>query len=135
MAQEKGWLESRQAQMLDATLTTLTDVLGGCERIKNTPTPISYLIFIHRAVALYCLLLSFGVADTVHALTPLVVFFVSYALFSLDAIGDELDDPFKSSQSALPIAFIARNIEIEIRRRLGETDLPKPLAPQNGVLI
>lgn len=133
-AQEKGWLESRHAPMLDLSLTSLTDVLGGCERIKNTPTPISYLIFIHRAVAIYCLLLSFGVADTVHTLTPLVVFFVSYALFSMDAIGDELDDPFKSSQNTLPIAFIARNIEIEVRRRLGEKDLPKPLAPKDGVL-
>lgn len=134
MAQEKGWLETRQAPMLDVSLTSLTDVLGGCERIKNTPTPISYLIFIHRAVAIYCLLLSFGVADTVHTLTPLVVFFVSYALFSMDAIGDELDDPFKSSQNTLPIAFITRNIEIEVRRRLGEKDLPKPLAPRDGVL-
>ncbi len=133
-AGEKGWLESRHAPMLDASIGSLTDVLGGCERIKSTPTPISYLIFIHRAVAIYCLLLPFGVADTVHQLTPLVVFFVSYALFSMDAIGDELDDPFKSSANTLPIAFIARNVEIEIRRRLGEKDLPQPLAPRDGVL-
>ena len=133
-AGEKQWLESRHATILEGSLVSLTDALGGCERIKNTPTPISYLIFIHRAVALYCFLLSFGVADTVHSLTPIVVFFVSYALFSMDALGDELDNPFRTSANTLPIAFIARNIEIELRRRLGEKDLPKPLAPHNGVL-
>ena len=133
-ATERGWLESRQAMILEGSLVSLTDVLGSCERIKNTPTPISYLIFIHRAVAIYCFLLSFGVAETVHNATPLVVFFVSYALFSMDAIGDELDDPFRVSANTLPIAFIARNVEIELRRRLGEKDLPKPLAAENGVL-
>jgi putative membrane protein len=119
---------------METTLVGLTDVVGGCERIKNTPTPLSYLIFIHRAVAFYCFLLPFGVAETVHSLTPLVVFFVSYALFSLDAIGDELDDPFRGTDNALPIAAIARNIEIEARTRLGETDRPLPLAPEDGVL-
>lgn len=127
-------LRSRHAPVLESTLSALTDVVGGCERIKNTPTPISYIIFIHRAVAVYALLLPFGLVDTVHGLTPVVVFFISYAFFSLDAIGDELDDPFKVSDNTLPIATIARNVEIYVRKRLGETDLPAPLAPRGGVL-
>ena len=135
VAGERGWLVERHAPVLEATLVSLTDVVGGCERIKNTPTPMSYLVFIHRAVAFYCFILPFGVQDTVHALTPVVVFFVSYALFSLDAIGDELDDPFRTSPNALPIATIARSIEIYARRRLGETDLPAPLSPRDGVLL
>lgn len=134
VAVEREWLHSRHAMILEGSLVTLTDVVGGCERIKSTPTPISYLIFIHRAVAFYCFLLSFGVADTVHSLTPVVVFFVSYALFSLDAIGDELDDPFKASPNALPLSTIARNIEIFVRRRLGEANIPPPLGPVDGIL-
>lgn len=134
VAQERGWLRSRNAVILEGTLVALTDVLGGCDRIKKTPTPMSYLVFIHRAVAFFCFLLPFGVADTVHGATPLVVFFVSYALFSLDAIGDELDDPFRVGKNTLPIAAIARDIEIEARRRLGETDLPGRLLPVDGVL-
>jgi putative membrane protein len=133
-ANAKGWLRTRHVSMLEGTLTSLTDILGGCERIKNTPTPLSYLIFIHRAVAVYAVLLPFGLADTIHALTPLVVFFISYAFFSLDAIGDELDDPFQSSDNTLPIATLARNIEIYAKRRLGDTNLPKPLTAKDGVL-
>lgn len=134
-ALERDWLNPLHAPMLEATLVTLTDVVGGCERIKNTPTPISYLIFIHRAVALYCFLLPFGLVDTVQVFTPLVVFFVSYALFSLDAIGDELDDPFRAGTNTLPIASIARNVDIYVRRRLGEETLPEPLQPIDGVLL
>lgn len=129
-----GWLHSRHAPLLETTLVQLTDVVGGCERIKNTPTPISYIIFIHRAVAAYALLLPFGLVDTIHGLTPVVVFFISYAFFSLDAIGDELDDPFRGTENGLPLATIARSIEIYARRRLGEDNLPKPLTAKSGVL-
>lgn len=133
-AYQKEWLESRHVVLLENSLVSLTDVLGACERIKNTPTPISYVIFIHRAVAFYCFLLPFGVFDTVKQLTPVVVFFVSYALFSLDAIGDELDDPFRPSPNGLPLGAIAKNIEIYVRRRLGEKKLPEAPKAVDGIL-
>ncbi|MFO0640178.1 MAG: bestrophin family protein [Polyangiaceae bacterium] len=133
-AARSGLVDKLHVPAVDATLSALTDVVGGCERIKNTPTPISYIIFIHRAVAVYAVLLPFGLVDTVHAFTPVVVFFISYAFFSLDAIGDELDDPFRRSDNALPLDTLSRNIEIFARRRLGEKDVPEPLAPVNGVL-
>lgn len=135
LAVSKGYLRARHATVIDATLGALTDVLGGCERIKQTPTPVSYVIFIHRAVAFYCFLLPLGVAQTVGSLTPVVVFFVSYALFSLDVIGDELDDPFRVTLSALPIASIARAVDIFVRRRLGESPLPSPIEPVEDVLL
>jgi putative membrane protein len=131
---EKGWLDAHHATLLEQTVVQITDVVGACERIKNTPTPISYVLFIHRAVAIYCFLLPFGVLDTVKALTPVVVFFVSYALFSLDAIGDELDDPFRRTPNGLPLSTIARNIEIFVRTRLGEKDLPAKIQPVDGVV-
>jgi ion channel-forming bestrophin family protein len=131
---DRGWIDAMHLPVMEQSLVAITDVIGACERIKNTPTPISYVLFIHRAVAFYCFLLPFGVLDTVKALTPVVVFFVSYALFSLDAIGDELDDPFRRTRNGLPLSTLARAIEIFIRRRLGETDVPKPLEPVDGVL-
>ena len=134
-AASEGYVHPMHVPILENTLAQLTDVIGGCERIKNTPTPISYIIFIHRAVAVYAVLLPFGLVDTVHALTPVVVFFISYAFFSLDAIGDELDDPFRHSENGLPLTTLARGIEIYARKRLGETDLPAPMVPVNGVSL
>jgi putative membrane protein len=134
VAFDKGWIQPIHVPVLEQSLVAITDVIGACERIKSTPTPISYVLFIHRAVAFYCFLLPFGVNETVKTLTPVVVFFVSYALFSLDAIGDELDDPFRVTKNGLPLATLARNIEIFIRRRLGDSDVPAPLQPIDGVL-
>lgn len=133
-ARQAGLVEPVCYPLLEGSLAQLTDVLGACERIKNTPAPVGYAIFIHRAVAMYCLLLPFGVADAIGVLTPLVAFFVAYAFFSLDAIGDALEDPFRIDQHHLPLTAISRNIEIYVRARLGETDLPPVLTPRNGIL-
>lgn len=134
IAYERGWIAEMHLPTLEQTVVGMTDVVGATERIKNTPTPVSYVLFIHRAVAFYCFLLPFGVLETIKLLTPVVCFFVSYALFSLDAIGDELDDPFRRTPNGLPLDFVARNIEIFMRRRLGETDVPKPVETVDGIL-
>jgi ion channel-forming bestrophin family protein len=122
------------AASLDGSLNTLDRILGGCERIKSTPIPFSYTLLLHRTAYLYCFLLPFGLVDTVGIATPLVAGLVSYTFFGLDALGDEIEEPFGNSPNDLPLAALSRNIEINLREGLGESDLPKPLAPINYLL-
>ena len=89
-AWQQGKLNEYHMSVLEQSLTNLTDIQGGCERIKATPIPFSYTLLIHRIVAVYCLALPFGVYDQAKLLTPLVVLLVSYAFYGLDAIGDEI---------------------------------------------
>jgi putative membrane protein len=119
---------------LDASLNTLDRILGNCERIKSTPIPFSYTLLLHRTAYLYCFLLPFGLVDTVGLVTPIVAGLVSYTFFGLDALGDEIEEPFGTSPNDLPLAAISRSIEIDLREALGETDLPKPLLPKNYCL-
>ncbi len=100
---------------IEQSLVGLTDILGACERIKNTPIPYSYTVLMHRIVAVYCVLLPLGIADTVKAMTPLVVFFVSYALFGLDAIGEEIEQPFGHDPNDLPLSRLCRVIETDLK--------------------
>ena len=60
---------------------------------------------------------------------------VSYAFFGLDAIGDELDNPFEVDANDLPLAALTRGIEIDLRARLGESELPAPAEPHHGLLL
>jgi putative membrane protein len=119
---------------LERSLTDLTDIQGGCERIKSTPIPHNYTILIHRIVAVYVFALPFGLIDTLGKLTPLVVLMVAYTFLGLDAVGDELEDPFGLDLNDLPLDTISRMIEINLRQALGETDVPAPLQPIRGVL-
>jgi putative membrane protein len=134
-ARDKKWLHELNMPAMDAQLVELSNILGACERIKNTPIPFTYTVLIHRLVAFYCLFLPFGLVDTVGPLTPLVVFLISHAFFGLDAIGDEIEEPFGTLPNNLPLLTISRNIEINLLELIGDRPLPEPIAPRNGVLV
>jgi len=128
-AAHAGLLHAYHLPVLDQTLTAMTNIQGGCERIKQTPIPHSYTVLIHSIVALYCFGLPFGLVDTLHNWTPAVVLIVAYAFLGLDAVGDEIEDPFGSDVNDLPLRALSRNIEINLLQAIGEQDLPDPLRP------
>jgi putative membrane protein len=126
-----GRIEPCLAPALDATLSALVAACTACERIKTTPIPFSYTLLLHRTAYLYCFLLPFGLVDTIGYLTPFVVAIVAYTFFGLDALGDEIEEPFGHSANDLPLEAICRTIEIDLRAALGDKDLPAPLTPVN----
>lgn len=119
-----GRLTDIEWQALDAELRTMSEMQSACERIRMTPVPFGYTLLLHRTAFIFCLLLPFGFVEVLGWATPLASTLVAYAIFGLDALGDELERPFAMIASALPIASIAETIEINLREALGETDLP-----------
>jgi putative membrane protein len=132
-ARRKHWIHPLHVPVIEQSLTALTDIQGGCERIKSTPIPYSYTVLMHRIVAMYCGLLPFGLDETIGWATPVVVLFISYALFGLDAIGDEVEQPFGFDPNDLPLSTISRSIEANLRVRIGEKP-PALFEPRDGVL-
>ena len=128
-ARRLGVLHHRDVLLLETVVTNLCDVQGGCERIKNTPMPWSYTMLLHSIVAVYCFALPFGIVQTTHLLTPIVVVLIAYAFLGLDAVGDELEEPFGTDCNDLPLTTLSRVIEVNLLQNLGERDLPPLLAP------
>lgn len=133
-AYRKGWIHPQHLPVLEKSLAGLTDIQGGCERIKSTPIPLSYTSLIHQIVAIYCIALPFGLVKSVGAFTPVVVGIVAYAFYGLDAIGDEIENPFGTDTNDLPLSALSTMIEVNLRQRLGETNLPPLHKPRGGVL-
>jgi putative membrane protein len=79
-------------------------------------------------------LLPFGLVSSIGALTPLIVTFVAYTFLALDALNEELEEPFGLLPNDLPLDFLSTGIEIALRDMLGETDLPAQALPQDYVL-
>jgi putative membrane protein len=132
-ARRKHWIHAFHVPVIEQSLVSLTDIQGGCERIKSTPVPFSYTVLMHRIVAGYCVLLPFGLMDSVKWATPVVVLVISYCFFGLDAIGEELEQPFGLDTNDLPLKAISRNIERNLRRRMGER-VPPALEPDRTIL-
>lgn len=129
--QRKGWIEPCLAVSIDTTLSALTAAAASCERIKGTPVPFSYTLLLHRTAYLYCFLLPFGLVDTIGFMTPFVVAIVAYTFFGLDALGDEIEEPFGLEPNDLPLDTLCRTIEINLLESLGEPVLHPKLEPVN----
>ncbi len=132
---DKGWVHPMHLRVLEETVTLLTDIQGGCERIKNTPVPLSYTALTHRIVGVYCAALPFGLIGELGNMTPLVVGIVAFAFLGLDAVGTQIEDPFEEDPNDLPLSAISRMLENDLREVLGETDLRPDLGPVDGILL
>jgi putative membrane protein len=89
--------------------------------------PFAYTLLLHRTATMYCYLLPFGLVDTIGAMTPFVVAIVAYTFFGVDAVGDEIEEPFGLAVHHLPLTALCRTIEINLREVLGDPALPEPL--------
>ncbi|WP_153787166.1 bestrophin family protein [Pseudomonas sp. EMN2] len=119
---------------LEQRLSGLSEVQATCERIKGTPLPFPYTLLLHRTIYIFCLLLPFALAEPLGWLAPLFTTIVSYTFFGLDAIGNELEDPFGRDENDLPTDALVRTIERDVLAALGHEPLPPALEPVDHVL-
>lgn len=131
---ESGSLDPILALGMEQGLDGLSAAMGGCERIANTPLPFTYSVILHRSSYLYCILLPFGLVDAIGLMTPLIVSFVSYTFFALEALSDEIEDPFGRMPNDLALDAIVTGIDSSLREMLGEAALPLPRPDANYVL-
>lgn len=128
-------VEPMMLMQMEGQVTRLAAIQAGCERIKNTPLPFSYALLLHRTAYIYCFALPFGLVDTIGFMTPFVVAIISYTFFGLDALGDEIEEPFGLAPNDLPLTAICRTIQRDLEAALGNPDLPPPLKPQDGLVM
>jgi putative membrane protein len=124
-----------QMQRIDATLSELSNVLGACERIKNTPLPRQYDYYPELLIKIYCVALPFVIVDTAGIFTPVIELFVAFAFLALNRIGKNLEDPFENEPYDVPMTALSRTIEINLLQAIGETKISEPEKLVAGVLM
>jgi len=113
-----GRISGEQLIFLTAELQSFTEICGACERIKNTPIPFSYTVFIKKFIFFYVLSLPLGYVFSMGYLIVPVTGFVFYVVASLELIAEEIEDPFGKDSNDLPTAKIAHNIQVHIHELL-----------------
>jgi putative membrane protein len=131
---QRGWIDNVGWVNLDRTLSTLMDCQGASERIKNTPMPRHYDLFIRLFVNIYCMLLPLGMVASLGLWTPIGSTLVGFIFLALDQIGRDLETPFENSRYDVSLTAISRTIEINLKQMIGEDDIPEALAPVAGIL-
>jgi ion channel-forming bestrophin family protein len=127
---QSGRIDAMEFLLLDERISGMAALQAGCERISGTPLPFTYSLLLHRFAYWFCLLLPFGLVSVAGWASPLFTALVVYSFFGLDALSEELEDPFGTGNNDLPLDTLCRVDEISVFEALGEPP-PPALAPDN----
>lgn len=107
-------ISGEQLLFINGELQSFNEICGACERIKNTPIPFSYSVFIKKFIFFYIMTLPFGYVFQLGFYVIPVVAFIFYVLASLELIAEEIEDPFGGDQNDVPTETLALSIHRQV---------------------
>ncbi|MBW4577174.1 MAG: hypothetical protein KME08_18020 [Aphanothece sp. CMT-3BRIN-NPC111] len=126
----RNCLNSQQLYAMNTLLDSMVQALTGCERIVNTPIPLAYAIYLKRLLLIYCICLPFQIVDNLNWWTGLIAALISFALFGLEEIGNEIENPFGYDPNDLPVDEICTTLLENIEDFIAFKSLESELTPQ-----
>ncbi|GAB2765491.1 bestrophin family ion channel [Rhabdobacter roseus] len=106
-----GAISGADLRNLKPHLQSLLDIAGACERIKKTPIPFSYSVYIKLLILSYSLMLPFGLIRDFGYFTIPLVTFIFFTFVGIEMMGAEIEDPFGLDCNDLPTGDIAHTIK------------------------
>lgn len=97
--------------VLDKNLNGFLDACGACERIKNTPIPFSYSLFLKKFIFIYVVTLPLAFVGSFGYFASLIATFVFYVLVSMEVLAEEIEDPFGNDDNDLPTDTLTEKIQ------------------------
>jgi putative membrane protein len=108
---QRGIMDSLELSMLNQNLDRLVDSLGACERIKKTPIPFSYSLFIKKFIFIYVITMPLAFVELFGYYSAFISTFVFYALVSMEVLAEEIEDPFGTDENDLPTDALSDTIQ------------------------
>jgi putative membrane protein len=115
---DQGLISDTEWFMMDKNVNALVDAIGGCERIKNTPIPYSYSLFIKKFIFIYVITLPLAFVNQFSYFSAFISTFVFYALVSMEVLAEEIEDPFGEDDNDLPTDQICDRIKQNVNQIL-----------------
>lgn len=112
---KRGLLTDIQLLMLNDEIRSKAENYGACERIRNTPIPYSYSMFIKKMIFFYSFTIPFAIMTEYGYWTILITCFIFYAFASLELLAEEIEDPFGKEANDLPTDDIAVKIKANVK--------------------
>lgn len=114
-----GVINQEQLFSITSEITSFTDICGACERIKKTPIPFSYSVFIKKFIFTYIMTLPFTWAFDLQYFTIPIIGFILFVFASIELLAEEIEDPFGNDANDLPLDNICENIQKHVGEILG----------------
>lgn len=104
-------LTREEYYIIDKNLNAFMDGCGGCERIKNTPIPYSYSLFLKKFIFIYVITLPLAFVTSFGYFSALIATYVFYVLVSMEVLAEEIEDPFGTDDNDLPTDELCEKIK------------------------
>ena len=114
-----GEITQEEFITIDHNINALLDSLGACERIKNTPIPFSYSLFIKKFIFVFVTTIPLGFIPLFGYGTILIAMFLFYILVSMEILAEEIEDPFGKDGSDLPTDELCVKIRSNVKEIFG----------------
>ena len=126
---KSGTFSGEQLITLDKELSVFSEVLGSCERIRNTPIPYSYSMYLKKFIFTFLITLPFAFVTEFEYFTIPIVMFLFFILVSIELIAEEIEDPFGTDENDLPTNELTFKIMKEVTKAMESSDeiLPKKI--------
>ncbi|WP_394992590.1 bestrophin family protein [Emticicia sp.] len=111
---KEGIINAEQLIILNNELSSFADNLGACERIKNTPIPVSYNIFIKKMIFIYVFTMPLTVVLDFKFWSIPIVTLVFYAFAGIEIMAEEIEEPFGTDNNDLALDTIVKNIKANL---------------------
>jgi len=111
---KRGLITADKLFILDKEIKGFTDIIGACERIKSTPIPYSYSMFIKKFLFIYCITLPMTFIGEFGYWSIILVVVSFYFLMSVELISEEIEDPFGRDINDLPLDELCVKIKKNI---------------------
>jgi putative membrane protein len=111
---KRNLISDIQQSLLIEKIHGLVDILGKCERIKNTPIPMAYMYLLKFLINLYVVILPFSLVNDIGWLCIPLVILLYYILMSIVITAEEIEEPFGYDLNDLEMDKIALNIKNNI---------------------
>lgn len=106
-----GQLSETQLLLLNEEMRSFTNNCGACERIKNTPIPYSYNLFLKKIIFLYVITIPIAFGPEFRYATIAISMLLLYVFASIELIAEEIEDPFGDDDNDLPLEEICGRIK------------------------
>lgn len=119
---KQGVLSEEDTLLIGKNHNSLMDSLGACERIKNTPIPFSYSLFIKKFIFIYVTTLPLAFVTLFGYWSVLIATFVFYVLVSMEVLAEEIEDPFGTDDNDLPTDQLCERIQGNIEEVFSKSE-------------
>jgi putative membrane protein len=108
-------IDSHTQNAMITLLNGMVDQLGTFERIKTTPVPTSYIMHLKLTIFIYLICLPFQMVQEMGWVTCLVSMLASLTLLGIEAIGEEIENPFGWDRNDLDMDLFCDIIQYEVK--------------------